>query len=175
MGTQNLISRTAEQKAKHAAYMRRYLAANSEKINAQRRERYYKNYERSLETARKQRANPAHQAYMKTFRKKHYRLTREQDLSNNRKWREKNKQRVLANVKKWQEKNWERHLFNQRRSGQRRRARKNGNFTWRFPSDFEKILERKINISFYSSFEGIHKHLKENLCNGIVLFGGIRL
>ena len=40
---------------------------------------------------------------------------------------------------------------------------------------FEKILERKININYYASFVGIHKHLKENLCNGIVLSGGIQL
>ncbi|MBN2457778.1 nucleotidyltransferase domain-containing protein [Candidatus Woesearchaeota archaeon] len=40
---------------------------------------------------------------------------------------------------------------------------------------FEKKLERKININFYDTFKGIHKHLKENLCNGIVLSGGIEL
>lgn len=42
-------------------------------------------------------------------------------------------------------------------------------------SGFEKILERKISLNFYTSFDTIHKHLKENICNGIVLFGGIRL
>lgn len=40
---------------------------------------------------------------------------------------------------------------------------------------FEKLLERKININFYESFEKIHKNLKENLFNGIVLFGGVKL
>lgn len=40
---------------------------------------------------------------------------------------------------------------------------------------FEKKLERKININFYDTFKGIHKHLKENICNGIVLSGGIEL
>jgi len=40
---------------------------------------------------------------------------------------------------------------------------------------YEKELERKININFYSSFKEIHKHLRESLCNGIVLIGGIEL
>jgi len=40
---------------------------------------------------------------------------------------------------------------------------------------FENILERKININFYESFNKIHKDLKENICNGIVLFGGVEL
>lgn len=35
--------------------------------------------------------------------------------------------------------------------------------------NFEKILERKININFYSSFKDINKNLKENLFNGILL------
>ena len=38
---------------------------------------------------------------------------------------------------------------------------------------FEKILERKININFYESFEKIHKNLKDNILNGIVLSGGV--
>jgi len=42
-------------------------------------------------------------------------------------------------------------------------------------SDFEKVTERKINLNFYDSFKEIHKPLKENLCNGIVLIGGIEL
>ena len=42
-------------------------------------------------------------------------------------------------------------------------------------SNFEQTLERKININYYDSFNRIHKHLKENLCNGIVLAGGIEL
>ncbi len=40
---------------------------------------------------------------------------------------------------------------------------------------YEKLLERKININFYDSFKNIHKHLKENLCNGIMLVGGVEL
>ena len=40
---------------------------------------------------------------------------------------------------------------------------------------YEKELERQININFYDSFKNIHKHLKENLCNGIVLIGGVEL
>lgn len=42
-------------------------------------------------------------------------------------------------------------------------------------SKFEKTLERTININYYDSFKKIHKHLKENLFNGIVLTGGIEL
>ena len=41
--------------------------------------------------------------------------------------------------------------------------------------DYEKLLERKINLNFYESFNEIHKNLKENLCNGIVFAGGIKL
>jgi len=40
---------------------------------------------------------------------------------------------------------------------------------------YEKLLERNININFYDSFKKIHRHLKENLCNGIVLMGGVEL
>lgn len=40
---------------------------------------------------------------------------------------------------------------------------------------FEKMLERKINVNFYEIFKNIHKHLKENLCNGIIIFGGVEL
>ena len=40
---------------------------------------------------------------------------------------------------------------------------------------FEKMLEREIRINFYDSFKDIHKNLKENLLNGIVLSGGIEL
>ena len=40
---------------------------------------------------------------------------------------------------------------------------------------YEKISERIININFYDSFKNIHKHLKENLCNGIALAGGFEL
>jgi len=40
---------------------------------------------------------------------------------------------------------------------------------------YEEELERKININFYDSFKDIHKRLKENLCNGITLAGGVEL
>ncbi len=40
---------------------------------------------------------------------------------------------------------------------------------------FDKILERIIFLNFYPSFKEIHKHLKENIFNGIVLAGGIEL
>ncbi len=40
---------------------------------------------------------------------------------------------------------------------------------------YEKIFERKINLNYYQSFKEIHKNLKENLCNGIVLSGGVQL
>ncbi len=39
----------------------------------------------------------------------------------------------------------------------------------------EKILEKKIIINFYSSFKDIHKNLKDNLLNGIVLSGSVDL
>ena len=42
-------------------------------------------------------------------------------------------------------------------------------------SKFEVILERKININFYDSFDKIHKNLRENFFNGIVLYGGVEL
>lgn len=42
-------------------------------------------------------------------------------------------------------------------------------------TSYEKIFEREINIQCYESFRTIHKHLKENLCNGIVLIGGVEL
>lgn len=41
--------------------------------------------------------------------------------------------------------------------------------------NFEKILEREINLNFYPSFKKIHKELKENICNGMALVGGIQL
>ncbi len=42
-------------------------------------------------------------------------------------------------------------------------------------SGFERLLERRLNINFYDSFGKIHKNLKENLFNGIVLGGSIEL
>ena len=41
--------------------------------------------------------------------------------------------------------------------------------------NFERLLERKIILNFYPSLKEIHKELKENICNGIVLSGGIEL
>lgn len=40
---------------------------------------------------------------------------------------------------------------------------------------FEKLLKRKINFQFYPKLNGIHKNLKENLLNGIILSGGVFL
>ncbi len=42
-------------------------------------------------------------------------------------------------------------------------------------TEYEKELKRKINLNFYESFDKIHKHLKESLCNGITLIGGMKL
>jgi len=39
---------------------------------------------------------------------------------------------------------------------------------------FERILRRKVVINFYENLN-IHRHLKENILNGIVLSGGIEL
>ena len=41
--------------------------------------------------------------------------------------------------------------------------------------DFEKKLERKINLQFYQSLGEVEKNLKNNILNGIVLSGGIEL
>ena len=40
---------------------------------------------------------------------------------------------------------------------------------------YEKLLERVINLQFYPSFKEIHKHLRENMYNGMVLVGGVEL
>lgn len=40
---------------------------------------------------------------------------------------------------------------------------------------FEKYFEKKIIINFYPELKEVHKDLRENLCNGIVLSGGISL
>ncbi len=42
-------------------------------------------------------------------------------------------------------------------------------------SEYEKQFERIININYYDSFQKIHKNLKENLANGIILIGGFEL
>ncbi len=38
---------------------------------------------------------------------------------------------------------------------------------------FDKKLERTIMINFYPSFQKIHKHLRDNILNGIILSGGV--
>ncbi len=40
---------------------------------------------------------------------------------------------------------------------------------------YEEILNRRINLNFYDSFNDINKNLKENIFNGINLIGGIEL
>lgn len=40
---------------------------------------------------------------------------------------------------------------------------------------FEKALERKISLNFYESLGSIHKNLRENLINGVVLYGFVEL
>jgi predicted nucleotidyltransferase len=42
-------------------------------------------------------------------------------------------------------------------------------------SQFEKTLGREIIINFYPSLKEVHKDLRNNLCNGIVLSGGVEL
>lgn len=42
-------------------------------------------------------------------------------------------------------------------------------------SMFEKMLERKISLNFYSSFKKIHKHLLNNILSGILLSGVVEL
>ena len=38
---------------------------------------------------------------------------------------------------------------------------------------FNRLLERDIIINFYPSFKKIHKHLKDNILNGILLSGSV--
>ena len=40
---------------------------------------------------------------------------------------------------------------------------------------FNKLLERTVVINFYPSFKDIHKHLKDNILNGILLSGSVDL
>ena len=40
---------------------------------------------------------------------------------------------------------------------------------------YEGMLNRNININFYDSWKKIHKHLKNNILNGIILHGGVEL
>lgn len=41
--------------------------------------------------------------------------------------------------------------------------------------EYEKILNRRINVNFYKSWKAISKNLKNNILNGILLYGGIEL
>lgn len=40
---------------------------------------------------------------------------------------------------------------------------------------FERLLEKEININFYQDFKCIHKNLRSNIFNGIILIGRIGL
>ena len=40
---------------------------------------------------------------------------------------------------------------------------------------YENLLKRNINLNFYESFKEVHKNLKENIFNGVVLYGGVEL
>ncbi|MFA5888445.1 MAG: nucleotidyltransferase domain-containing protein, partial [Candidatus Nanoarchaeia archaeon] len=40
---------------------------------------------------------------------------------------------------------------------------------------FDKMLERHISINYYESWAGIHKNLKNNILNGILLNGSIEI
>lgn len=40
---------------------------------------------------------------------------------------------------------------------------------------YEKTLNRRINLNFYDSWTKIHKHLKNNILNGILLHGSVDL
>ena len=40
---------------------------------------------------------------------------------------------------------------------------------------FDKLLERRIFLHFYPSLKEMKKELKENILNGIILFGGVEL
>ena len=42
-------------------------------------------------------------------------------------------------------------------------------------TNFDKLLERTISINFYKSWGEIHKHLKNNILNGVILSGGVDL
>ena len=41
--------------------------------------------------------------------------------------------------------------------------------------EYEKALNRKININFYDLWKNIHEHLRNNILNGILLQGGVEL
>lgn len=45
-----------------------------------------------------------------------------------------------------------------------------------FPlEEYEKMLNREINVNFYNSWKDIHKYLKNNILNGILLHGSVDL
>lgn len=41
--------------------------------------------------------------------------------------------------------------------------------------EFEKLLNRKINVNFYDSWKKVHEHLRNNILSGILLHGGVEL
>lgn len=41
--------------------------------------------------------------------------------------------------------------------------------------EYERALNRKINVNFYNSWKKIHENLKNNILNGILLHGSIEL
>lgn len=43
------------------------------------------------------------------------------------------------------------------------------------PEEYEKILNRKINVNFYSSWKDVNRHLRNNILNGILLHGSVEL
>lgn len=40
---------------------------------------------------------------------------------------------------------------------------------------YEQVLKRKINVNFYKSWKNIHKHLRNNILNGILLQGSVEV
>ena len=40
---------------------------------------------------------------------------------------------------------------------------------------FEKVLERKLSMSFYESWAGIHRNLRNNIAGGIILKGSVEM
>jgi predicted nucleotidyltransferase len=42
-------------------------------------------------------------------------------------------------------------------------------------TEFDKKLERAISLNFYDSWKDIHKHLRNNILDGITLSGGVEL
>ena len=42
-------------------------------------------------------------------------------------------------------------------------------------TEYEKALNRNIHMNFYGSWKDIHKHLRNNILNGIILQGSVEL